>query len=160
MGNDRVIGYQNKLPWHLPADLKWFKQCTLGKPIIMGRPTYESIGKPLPGRLNIVLTNDFSYQVAGCEVVHSVDAALDAAGETSEVMIIGGARIYECFMPFIEKMYLTLIDHPFPGDAYFPKWDAKEWETVERISHQPDDKNPYAYEFLILLKKTTINTGK
>lgn len=149
MGRNRVIGINNTLPWRLPADLKHFKQITLGKPVLMGRKTYESIGKPLPGRTNIIISRDSDYQVPGCIVVHSIDAAL-AAADHNEVMVIGGAALYEQMLPRADRLYLTLIDEDFKGDAWFPEINYAQWQERERFDHAPDVANAYHYSFLML----------
>ncbi len=153
MGNDRVIGIDNRLPWRLPADLKHFRAMTLGKPVLMGRKTFESIGKPLPGRLNIVITQDAAYSAAGVTVVHSVDEALTAAGNAPEMMVMGGASFYVQMLPRAERLYLTLVHGDFAGDAYFPTYDENEWGVVSRDDHAPDQANPHPYSFLLLERK-------
>jgi len=150
MSRNRVIGINNALPWRLPADLKHFKQITLGKPVLMGRKTYESIGKPLPGRTNIIIGRDSDYQVPGCIVAHSIDAALAAAAGNDEVMVIGGAALYEQMLPRADRLYLTLIDEDFKGDAWFPEINRAQWQEQERVDHAPDAANPYHYSFLML----------
>jgi len=149
MSNSRVIGKNNKMPWHLPADLKHFKSVTLGKPIIMGRKTFESIGKALPGRRNMVITRQ-EREFPDCEVFHSLEAALDAVAMEPEVMIIGGANVYAQVLPKVQRMYLTFIDIDVDGDAFFPAWDKSIWQEVSSEAHDPDDKNPYAYRFVVL----------
>lgn len=154
MGDNRVIGdAENQMPWHLPADLQHFKRTTLGKPIIMGRKTFESIGRPLPGRQNIVISRDGDYRVEGCDVVDSPQAALDAAGDVEEVMITGGAQIYRLFMPQADRLHLTFIEGDFAGVAFFPEWSADEWEEVASESHPADEKNPHPYRFVELHRK-------
>jgi dihydrofolate reductase len=153
VGRNNVIGKGNKLPWNLPADLKHFKELTLGKPIIMGQRTFESIGKPLPGRTNIVLSLDENFKPPGCVIAHSIDEALRITEGAKEVMIAGGASVYKQFLPLANKMYLTLIDADFEGDAYFPEFNWEDWEVVEKIGNQPDEKNPYKYTFLTLQRK-------
>ncbi|MDP3770652.1 MAG: type 3 dihydrofolate reductase [bacterium] len=153
MGRNRVIGKDNALPWKLPADMKRFREITRGKPIIMGRKTFESIGRPLPDRMNIVITREHDYRVDGCVVVHSIEEAIKAAGDAQEIMVIGGTSIFEQFLLLAQKMYITLIDHDFEGDTFFPEFDTKEWNEVERSQHQPDDKNRYRYTFLTLERK-------
>jgi dihydrofolate reductase len=153
MAHDRVIGHNKRLPWHLPADLAHFKSLTWGKPILMGRTTFETIGKPLPGRQNIILTHKLDYQASDCLVVNSIDAALAAATDSPELMIIGGANVYEQFLPHAQRMHLTLIDAAIAGDTYFPEWDHKEWQEISRIEHAADEKNKYAYWFLTLERK-------
>lgn len=131
VANNNVIGNEGALPWHLPEDLKRFKRLTLGKPVVMGRLTHESIGRPLPGRQNIVLTRQPHYVAGGCEVVRSVEAALDAAEGADEVMIIGGGEIYALFLPLAGRIYLTRVDTSVAGDAYFPELEAVHWREVE-----------------------------
>lgn len=150
MGRDRVIGRDNQLPWHLPADLQHFKHVTMGKPILMGRLTYESIGKPLPGRRNVVITRDTAFAAPGCEVVNSIEAALAAVADVEEVMVIGGASFYHQMLPQADRLHLTFIDADFDGDAWFPQWDAGEWREMEREEHAPDERNPHAYAFVVL----------
>lgn len=150
MATNRVIGHENRLPWHLPADLQHFKQITMGKPILMGRKTWESIGRPLPGRTNIVITRDESYSADGCVVVHSLDAALEAARDSDEIMVIGGAEFYRQVLPRASTLYLTLVEGEFEGDAFFPEIDGNEWREVEHSHHGPDEKNPHAYSFIRL----------
>lgn len=156
LDSKHAIGKKKALPWYLPADLKRFKELTMGHPIIMGRKTYESIGKPLTGRANIVLTREARYEAAGCKVVHSVEQALEAArnapNDSDEVFVIGGAEIFREFLPRADKMYLTLIDHDFGGDVFFPEFDKTEWREVTREPHVPDEKNPYPYTFSVLLR--------
>lgn len=153
MANNRVIGISNKLPWNLPADMGHFKKLTKGKPVIMGQKTFESIGKPLPGRTNIVLTFDKNFNPPGCFIVHSIEEALSAAKNFPEVMICGGASIYRQFLPLADKMYLTLIESDFRGDTYFPEFDHSDWRETERVRNEPDKKNPYKYNFVILERK-------
>ena len=152
MAANRVIGRDNQLPWHLPADLKHFKQLTLGKPVVMGRKTYESIGRPLPERTNIVVTRDRDYGAPGCVVVHSLDEALAAAGEAAEVMVIGGAGIYRQVLPRTDTLYLTQVHAEFEGDTLFPELDAAQWREVARTDCEPDEKNPWRYSFLELVR--------
>ena len=151
MTDDRVIGIENRLPWKLPADMKWFRRHTLGKPIVMGRKTFESFGgKPLPERLNIVITRDRDYRADGAVVVHDIDAALAVAGDAEEVMIIGGASFYEQMLPRADRLYLTFVHADVEGDAWFPEFDRSQWREVYREDHEADEKNPYAYSFVIL----------
>ena len=145
-----LIGRDNALPWHLPADLQHFKRTTLGKPIVMGRKTWESLGRPLPGRHNIVLTRDPGYTAEGATVVTSVDAALAAAGDVDEVMVIGGAALYATLLPRADRLYLTRIDAAFEGDAWFPEVDPGDWREVAREAHAPDERNAHAYSFITL----------
>ncbi len=150
MSVNRVIGRDNKLPWHLPADLKHFKQVTLGKPVLMGRKTWESIGRPLPGRTNIVITRDENLEAPGCVVVHSIDSALQTAGQQDEIMVIGGAEFYRQVLPRTDTLYLTRVHGEFEGDTFFPELDERAWREVERVDHEADDKNPHAYSFIRL----------
>lgn len=150
MAANGVIGNDNELPWHLPADLKHFKQTTMGKPILMGRKTWESIGRPLPGRTNIVITRDSAYSATGCIVVNSIEAALAAAGEQDEVMVIGGAELYRQVLPCADTIYLTRIHASFDGDTRFPEISDTEWQQLERIDHEADEKNLQDYSFIRL----------
>ncbi|MDZ7803874.1 type 3 dihydrofolate reductase [Thiohalophilus sp.] len=150
----RVIGIENRLPWRLPADMRWFRQHTLGKPIVMGRKTFESFGgKPLPKRTNIVISRDVNYRAEGAVVVHSIDEAIEAAGEVDEIMIIGGASFYEQILPRADRLYLTYVDADIEGDAWFPEFDPNEWQETERHHHPADDKNPYPHDYVILEHK-------
>lgn len=146
MGKNRVIGKDNSLPWKLPEDMKRFKKLTLGKPVIMGRKTFESIGKPLPDRKNIILTKDKNYRAEGCIIAHSADNALKAAKTGKEIMIAGGEQIFREFLPKASRMYLTFIDKDFEGDAHFPKYNQAEWKETKREEHQ----NDYSYSFVDL----------
>jgi dihydrofolate reductase len=150
LSRNRVIGKDNQLPWRLPADLKHFKAATLGKPVIMGRKTFDSIGKPLPGRANIVVTRDTQFRADGIAVAHSLDDALAQAHAAPEIMLIGGAQLYAQALPRAQRLYLTLIDADFDGDAHFPDYDPTEWRETAREDHAPDENNPYRYSFLIL----------
>lgn len=151
MAENRVIGIDNKLPWKLPADMKWFRDITLGKPIVMGRKTFESFGaKPLPQRTNIVVTADKNYRADGAVVAHSIDEALRAAGAAPEVMIIGGASFYAQLLPRANRIYLTVVHHDFNGDAWFPEFDRSAWRESRRIELSADEKNAYNCSFLVL----------
>ena len=150
MDANGVIGRDNELPWHLPADLQHFKKTTMGKPILMGRKTHESIGRPLPGRTNIVITRDSRYQAAGCVVVNSIDAAMEAAGEQDEIMVIGGAEFYRQVLPRASTIYLTRIHATFDGDTVFPELKDTDWREVERSDQAADKKNPHDYSFIRL----------
>ena len=153
MANQRVIGINNSLPWHLPADMKWFRNCTMGKPIIMGRATFESIGKPLPGRKNIIVTRNQAYHVDGASVVHSLAQAIEVVRDEEEAMVIGGANIYSQAFDFADRLYLTEIHSDFEGDSWFPEFDSEAWLTLSREDHQADDQNHYDYSFLSLQRK-------
>ncbi len=152
MGNGRVIGINNQLPWKLPADMKFFRSTTMGKPILMGRKTYESIGKPLPGRTNIIITRNSNFHAEGCIVSHSIEEALQQAKASEEVMVIGGASLYRQILPLAQRFYLTKVHADFEGDSYFPEFDLKEWTTTERTDHAMDEDNPYDYSFIVMDK--------
>ena len=154
MGDKHEIGLHNELLWHMPADMKHFRETTMGKPIIVGRKTYESFGaKPLPGRQNIVITRDPNYQGNGAEVVDSIDAAFKAVGNIEEVMVIGGASFYEQALPMADRLYLTYVHSEFEADAWFPQFDKTEWVETSCEDHKADENNPYDYTFLILDRK-------
>jgi len=155
MGENRVIGVDNRMPWHLSADLKRFRAITLGKPILMGRRTHESIGKPLPGRANIVLTRDPTYRSEGCIVVHHRDEAMRAAGDAPELMVIGGAGLYQEFLPVADRLYLTLVHQTFAGDTFFPEVDWEEWHEVTRGGNQQDEHTGLSYCFVDLERVQT-----
>jgi len=159
MAANRVIGRDNRLPWRLPADLRHFKRVTLGKPILMGRKTYESIGRPLPERTNIVVTRDHAYVAPGCVVVHSIESALKAADGHEEVMVIGGTDFYWQLLPKADRIYLTLVHEEFEGDALFPELNVGEWREVERTDCEPDEKNPWPYSFIRLERVAPRDTG-
>lgn len=150
MGENRVIGKNNTLPWDMPSDMQRFRTLTRDKPVIMGRATHISIGRPLPHRTNIVLTRQPDFLTKGCVVVHSVHDALAAARDAKEVMIIGGGSIYEQFLPLAHRMYLTIIHAPFEGDAFFPDYDVRIWKEIERTDFPADDQNPHPYTFITL----------
>ncbi|GAL13962.1 dihydrofolate reductase [Vibrio astriarenae] len=151
MADDRIIGKDNQMPWHLPADFAWFKRCTLGKPIVMGRKTYDSIGRPLPGRLNIVITRDTELQIEGVTVVQSVEQAIEVAGDVEELMIIGGGSIYQACLPMASRLYLTFIKADVDGDTRFPQWDDG-FKRVSQESYSADEKNAYDMDFVVLEK--------
>ena len=154
MANNRVIGLDNKMPWHLPADLQHFKKVTTGKPVIMGRKTFESIGRPLPGRRNIIITRNSEYTAQGIEVVTTPDAALELVTIAEEVMIIGGGNIYEQFLPKAERLYLTFIDLDVKGDTQFPDYNkVANWYVKEEQENHPNDKNLSSYKFVTLYKE-------
>ena len=142
-----VIGRDNTLPWHLPEDLKRFKRLTMGKPIVMGRKTFESIGKPLPGRHNIVVTRDANYHREGITVVHDAEAALRAAGLVPEIMVIGGAELFRTLLPRAGRLHLTRVHGNIEGDVMWPALDDREWTVVERESHSADDRHAWPMTF-------------
>jgi len=150
MSENRVIGNNNKLPWHLPADLNRFKNITMGNPILMGRKTYESIGHPLPGRTNIILTHDVNYPAPGCIVVQSIEHALTAVKDHDELFIIGGATLYQEMLAHTQRIYLTLIHQPIEGDTFFPALDFSQWKEIERTDYAKNANNPYIYSFIVL----------
>ena len=143
---NRVIGQNNKMPWHIPNELAYFKEKTMGKAIVMGRSTFESIGRPLPGRLNIVITRNTSYEVEGVTVVHSIEEAIEAANNHhEEVMIIGGEQIFKEVLPYADLLYITLIEHEFEGDTFFPSYE-QEWEVISTSEqHTTDSGIKYTY---------------
>jgi dihydrofolate reductase len=145
---NRLIGRDNALPWHLPADLAFFKKTTLGKPIIMGRKTYESIGRPLPGRRNLIVSRNSGFQAKGCEVCSSVDEALGLAQDQPEAMLIGGASLYQQALERAHTLYVTEIHAVFDGDAWFPEIKPAQWRESWREDHAADERNPHAYSFV------------
>ena len=153
MARNRVIGRGNSLPWHLPADLKFFKRITLGKPILMGRKTFESIGRPLPQRRNIVITENRHFRAAGCLVVHSLSEALAAAQPAPQVMIIGGASLYRQTLPRASSIYLTQVEADIAGDTYFPEFDRTAWQEEWHEDHPADARHAYSYRFLFLKRQ-------
>ena len=142
-----VIGRDNALPWHLPEDLKRFKRLTMGKPVVMGRKTYESIGKPLPGRQNIVVTRDTNYRRDGVSVVHGADDALRAAAGAPEIMVIGGAELFREFLPRAGRVHLTRVHGDVAGDIHWAALDDREWRVVEREEYAADERHAYAMTF-------------
>jgi len=150
MDKNRLIGANNKMPWHLPADLAHFKKVTMGKPILMGRKTFESIGRALAGRRNVIVTRQEDYQAIGCDIFHSLGAAFAALQSEPEVMLIGGGELFKKVLPEASTLYLTIIDAQFQGDTYFPQWDANAWKLETEESFSADEKNPYPYAFLTL----------
>lgn len=147
---NRLIGAGNELPWHLSADLRHFKKLTMGHPVVMGRRTWQSIGKPLPGRTNIVVTRQKGFSAPGAVVVESIEAAKRQAGDCDELMIIGGADLYRQTLGEANRIYLTEIHHEFEGDTHFPDINMDQWACVEREDFEKDEKNPYDYSFLVL----------
>jgi dihydrofolate reductase len=151
VAENAVIGRGNQLPWHLPADLRHFKSLTLGKPVLMGRKTYESIGKALPGRTNIVLSRSEGFAPADCVVVKTLDHARSAAGAQPALMVIGGAEIYRQCLPFAGRIHLTLVHARIEGgDTVFTGWRGPEWDEAWREYHEADEKNAHAYSFITL----------
>lgn len=158
MDRNRLIGRDNGLPWHLPPDLKHFKALTLGKPVIMGRKTHQSIGRPLPGRRNIVISRNPSYKAEGCETAGGLEQALALAADAEEAMIIGGTAIFQSALPLARRLYLTLIDAEFDGDAWFPEYDPAAWRVISEETHHYSDGNvEFDYRFLQLDHCSLIN---
>lgn len=153
MAENRVIGVNNTLPWRLPADLRHFRRLTTGHHVIMGRRNYESIGRPLPDRTNIVVTRNPAYRAPGCRVRHSLEDALRDVGNDPEVFIIGGAEIYRQALGKADRIYLTLVHATIGGDTRFPEFDTREWNETSRARHEADEKNPYAYSFVTYDRK-------
>ena len=147
------IGKDNGLLWRLPADLKHFKDITTGHPVIMGRKTFESVGKPLPNRRNIIVTRNTALEIPGAEVVNTIAAALALCEGTEEVFIVGGAEIYKMAMAVTNKIYLTVVHGTFDADTFFPPIDPDLWKETDAVSYEPDEKNAYAYTFSTLLRK-------
>ncbi len=156
---NRLIGNGPHIPWQLPADLRHFREMTIGKPVVMGRKTFETLPRPLVKRRNIILTRNHDYKAPnGCIVAHSVEDIITTVGElydneSTELMICGGAPIYAAFLPHATRLYLTQIHATFEGDVYFPEFDWNEWKEVKRTDCEVDEKNPYPYSFLFLEKK-------
>ena len=158
MAHNRVIGLNNQMPWHLPADLAWFKKNTLNKPVIMGRKTFESIGRPLPNRHNIVISRQIESidnKISNVSWVKSIDAAISLAQkqQPDEVFIIGGGNIYQQVLPLIDRLYLTHLNAELQGDTYFPDYLPEQWQVIYQEDHQADEKNSYPYQFRILQRK-------
>lgn len=154
--NNRVIGKANELPWYLPADLRHFKEITVGHTVIMGRKTFDSIitrlGRPLPNRTNIVITRDKGFKAEDAKIVHSLKAAIQTAAD-GEMFVIGGAQIYEQALPYLDRIYLTQIKADIEGDTHFPELAQEEWWELSNEHHKKDDKNPYDYSFITLVRK-------
>ena len=153
MAQNGVIGRDNSLPWRLPADLKRFRAFILGKPILMGRKTFESLGRPLPGRTNLVLTRDRNWFADGVIVVHSIEAALMQAASSDELVVIGGAEIYRLVLPVARRIYLTHVHADVPGDITFPEFDPTQWADVEWTSQPADESHAYPLTFVTLERR-------
>ena len=153
LSENGVIGRDNRLPWHMPADLAHFKRLTMGKPIIMGRRTWESLPGLLPHRTHVVITRDRTYSVDGGHLVHSPEEAFALVGDAEEMMVVGGAKLYAQTIPLASRMYLTLIHGNFDGDTVFPDFDAVDWKEVSRERHAADGHNAYDYTFLTLARQ-------
>jgi len=157
MAQDRVIGLNGSMPWHLPADLAHFKRSTMGCPVIMGRKTFDSIGRPLPGRKNIVLTRSGELSLPGCEVVSSFDDALVLVSNEDEIFIIGGQQLYQQALPQSQRLYLTHIDAKFDGDTFFPDYFHSDWQQRSSEEHSADKENPWPYRFELLERMAMSN---
>lgn len=154
VGENYAIGKNNQLLWHMPADLKFFKQTTSGHTVVMGRKTFDSVGKPLPNRRNIVITRDSELKIDGVEVVNSLDAAIALTkDEEKPVFIVGGAEIYRQALPKTDVLYLTTIHHNFDADTFFPEIDRNDWTVISAERHEADEKNKYDYTFEVLKRK-------
>ena|SRR5687767_5400701 len=149
MAKNRVIGAHNAIPWHLPAELKMFKAITMGHHIVMGRKTWESIGRLLPGRTTVIVTRRPDYAVPGAIVANSLESALAACGDDEEVFVIGGAELFSAALPRADRIYLTVVDAEVPGDTYMPEFDREAWNGRSSQSFGADDKNPYAYTLTV-----------
>ena len=156
MARNHAIGLSNQIPWHLSADLKKFKAITMGAPILMGRKTYESIGKPLPGRQNIIISRNPKYQPEGCLVFNDVEKAIEACQHYDEIFIIGGASLYETMLSKADALYLTQINKDFEGDTFFPEINNKDWEEVSREDITDDESVDFSYSFIKLLRKSIL----
>ncbi len=156
LSRNRVIGLENRLPWYLSADLKRFKSLTWGKPILMGRKTHESIGRPLPGRHNIVITSNPGFHVKGCSIARTVDEAIALAAGEDELMVIGGESLYKRFLADADRLYLTLIEQEFEGDAYFPDFSISEWDELDCRLVGDDPSVDFAYRFMVLQRRGRI----
>ena len=152
MARNRAIGRDGELPWHLPRELRHFKETTMGKPIVMGRRTWQSIGRALPGRQNLVVTRDASFRAEGCEVVGSLEAAV-ASARGPEVMIIGGGQLYRQTLAHADRMVLTLVDCEPPADTWFPKWREEDWRRVAEREESADERNPFDYRVIELTRR-------
>jgi len=149
MDKNRGIGFGNKLPWHLPDDLKRFKEITRGHSVIMGRKTYESIGRLLPERKNIIVTRDKGYKAEGAVIAHSIEEAIEEVKNEEESFVIGGGEIVKLALPYLNKMYLTLVDTEIPADSFFPEFDEAEWKTVSEETHASDAKHPHRFTYKV-----------
>lgn len=150
MASNRVIGINNRLPWHLPADLRKFREITMGSPILMGRKTYDSIGRPLPGRTNIIISRDRSYRQSGCQVFNEIDSALETCLHLPEIFVIGGSSFYESMLPRADTLYLTEVKQAFTGDTFFPEIHPGHWLETEREDIHDDPDVAFSYSFLKL----------
>jgi dihydrofolate reductase len=154
MDKNRLIGSNNQLPWHLPQDLAYFKRITMDHKIVMGRKTFDSIGRPLPGRENIIITRDQQFSCDGCKVLHSIDEFLEMARKVDEeIFVIGGAEIFKELLPYSDRLYVTHIHHEFEGDTFFPETNDTEWEIISNEPGIKNEKNPYDFDFVVYERK-------
>lgn len=153
MSKNRVIGRGGELPWRLSADLQRFKRLTMGHPIIMGRKTYESIGRALPGRTSVVITRQADYSAEGVLIAASLPEALQRCGDAAEAFVIGGGEIYSQALPLADRLYVTTVEADVEGDTFFPQWDTRQWQLVEETSHQADAKNSFGMKFQVFDRK-------
>lgn len=153
MDENRLIGSNNALPWNLPADLAFFKRTTMGKPIVMGRKTFESIGRALPGRRNIVITGNPDFEAPGCDVVDGIEAAMSIASDDEEIMLIGGASLYAQTIAYATRLYITQIHDNFEGDTWFPEFDLREWREENREDFEADHSNHHSYSFIKFVRE-------
>ena len=152
--DNRIIGKDNTMPWHLPDDLMYFKQTTLGKPVVMGRKTFQSIGRPLPGRQNIVISRDVHFKAKGVDTANSVVQALALAGDVAEVMVIGGGAIYQHCLAAAQRLYITHISATVDGDTQFPAYDIEhDWQKVSSVKQLANEKNAYALDFCVYQRR-------
>ncbi len=150
MANNRVIGIENHLPWRLPDDLQHFKRLTLGKTIVMGRKTWESLPGLLPDRRHIVVTRNANFKANGAEAVNTIEQAIEAVPDDEEVLVVGGANLYQQMLPLAGTMYLTLVDADINGDAFFPPWETSQWQEIQREHHAVDERHQHAFDFVTL----------
>lgn len=155
MSENRVIGRDGRVPWHLPADMRHFKQLTMSHPVVMGRKTFETLPKPLEGRRNIVVTRDPAYGAPGAEVVTSLDAALEATEDADEAFVAGGEAIYAIALPHADRIYLTVVHAAVDGDTFFPPFDSTEWKMVSDEPHEADERHEFAFSFRLYARRRT-----
>lgn len=153
MANNRIIGANNTMPWRCPEDLKYFKSLTMGHHMIMGRKTFDSIGKPLPGRVSVIVTRNRDLEIEGCVMAHSLDEAIRACKDDNEIFIVGGAELYALALPLVNKLYITEIQQDFDGDTYFPEFDKTKWRETAREERHQDAPQPLDYHFVTYLRK-------
>ncbi|HBF36292.1 MAG TPA: dihydrofolate reductase [Firmicutes bacterium] len=152
MSKNRVIGNKGRMPWNLPADLTYFQKMTMGHPVIMGRKTFEAIGRPLPGRENVIITGNQNYQPKDCLILHSIDGAISFCNHKNG-FVIGGSQIYQQFLPLADRLYITFINKIFRGDSFFPKIDPQLWQLTSQTQGEQNQQNPYDYSFLVYEKR-------